>query len=51
MDPKEPALDPGRPLIDPHLHHWDIEFVPGEAEKERLFRGTAAETYQIQLPG
>ena len=25
----EPALDPGRPIIDPHLHLWDIQPVSG----------------------
>jgi predicted TIM-barrel fold metal-dependent hydrolase len=25
----EPALDPERPIIDPHLHLWDIQPVPG----------------------
>jgi len=31
----EPAIDPDRPIIDPHLHHWDI--LPGGAIEEQRF--------------
>ncbi len=27
--PKEGVIDPHRPIIDPHLHHWEIPAIPG----------------------
>jgi L-fuconolactonase len=33
----EPALDTGRPIIDPHLHLWHIQETPGAPQKPQRF--------------
>jgi len=34
---REPALDPARPIIDPHLHLWDIPAIPGLPQEPQCF--------------
>jgi predicted TIM-barrel fold metal-dependent hydrolase len=33
----EPALDPSRPIIDPHLHLWEILPAPGLPQEPQCF--------------
>jgi predicted TIM-barrel fold metal-dependent hydrolase len=37
MTVQEPPLDPGRPIIDPHLHLWDIPARPGSMQAPQRF--------------
>jgi predicted TIM-barrel fold metal-dependent hydrolase len=37
MSSEEPALDPERPIIDPHLHFWDILPAPGLPQAPQTF--------------
>ncbi len=34
---EEPALDPERPIIDPHHHLWHIQAAPGAPQKPQRF--------------
>jgi predicted TIM-barrel fold metal-dependent hydrolase len=34
---EEPPLDPARPIIDPHLHLWDIRPAPGAPQAAQRF--------------
>lgn len=34
---EEPAIDPQRPIIDPHLHHWEILPIPGLPQLPQRF--------------
>ena len=34
---EEPPLDPGRPIIDPHLHLWEIQAAPGSMQAPQRF--------------
>lgn len=44
MDEYEAAIDPARPIIDPHLHLWEIHGAPGSPrEPQRFFVHEAAE--------
>lgn len=41
----EPALEPQRPIIDPHLHFWDILPAPGSLQApQRFLLAEAADT-------
>jgi predicted TIM-barrel fold metal-dependent hydrolase len=35
--PGEPPIDPARPIIDPHLHFWDIRPAPGLPQEPQRF--------------
>jgi predicted TIM-barrel fold metal-dependent hydrolase len=37
MAAEEPPLEPERPIIDPHLHLWDIRPVPGSLQAPQRF--------------
>ncbi|CAN7513712.1 amidohydrolase family protein [Phenylobacterium sp. LjRoot225] len=37
MRPEEQPLDPLRPIIDPHLHLWDIQPAPGALQVPQTF--------------
>lgn len=37
MRPEEPPLDPERPIIDPHLHLWEIRPAPGALQAPQRF--------------
>ena len=37
MRPEEPPLDPERPIIDPHLHLWDVRPTPGALQAPQRF--------------
>jgi predicted TIM-barrel fold metal-dependent hydrolase len=37
MKPDEPPLDPDRPIIDPHLHLWDILAARGSPQAPQRF--------------
>lgn len=37
MTPEEPPLEPARPIIDPHLHLWDILPWPGGPQAAQRF--------------
>lgn len=37
MTETEAALDPRRPIIDPHLHLWEIVAAPGETQHPQRF--------------
>ncbi|MDR2856692.1 MAG: amidohydrolase family protein [Novosphingobium sp.] len=37
MDSEEQALEPERPIIDPHLHFWDILPAPGSLQAPQRF--------------
>jgi predicted TIM-barrel fold metal-dependent hydrolase len=37
MTTEEPPLDPGRPIIDPHLHLWEILPAPGSMQAPQRF--------------
>jgi len=37
MRPEEPPLDPERPIIDPHLHLWDVRPAPGALQAPQRF--------------
>jgi predicted TIM-barrel fold metal-dependent hydrolase len=37
MSSEEPALEPERPIIDPHLHFWDILPAPGSLQAPQRF--------------
>ena len=43
MATEEPALDPGRTIIDPHLHHWEIFAHSGQQPQRFLFDEARAE--------
>ncbi|MCK9563490.1 MAG: hypothetical protein M0R02_12320, partial [Bacteroidales bacterium] len=34
---EEQPIDPQRPIIDPHLHHWEILPVPGSPHRPQRF--------------
>src|SRR3546814_923231 len=37
MQIDEEPLDPGRPIVDPHLHVWEILPVPGLPQEPQRF--------------
>lgn len=37
MRPEEPPLDPERPIIDPHLHLWDVRPAAGALQAPQRF--------------
>jgi predicted TIM-barrel fold metal-dependent hydrolase len=37
MATEEPAIEPERPIIDPHLHFWDILAAPGSLQAPQRF--------------
>ncbi len=37
MISEEAPLDPARPIIDPHLHHWELHAVPGWPQQPQRF--------------